>query len=137
MGYYTTFHAEIVLRKDIPKYLTQLLTQLVCDNCYYGIALPEHPLFKCERWPSIFSRSGFLNEAPSFIRLPSGYYRITLRSVLKNYDDEIEKFVDWISPFIAGHKDRTCVGWQKGEIAPFGPINLYVSKQPREHASTK
>lgn len=129
MGYYTTFHADIVLKQDIPDNLAQLLALLIPAGVPDDVPLPTHPLFKCYRWGSLFSKSAFLEESPLFIQLPSGYYHLSIRAVFQNKDDEISKFLHWITPFVAGHKKQTYVGWQKGEDGYSGRINLYINKQ--------
>lgn len=128
MGYYTTFHADIVLQKNIPNELTELLTKLIHGAFSDNPALPSHPLFECYRWSSIFSKSAFWDESPSFVRLPSGYYKLSVRAVFQNKNDEINKFLDWISTFIAGHKKQNYVGWKQGEGDHWGRTNLYINR---------
>ncbi len=77
----------------------------------YQLTLPDHDLFKCPRWKDIGRMSSF-----SFLPIPvttmdeqirgEGIYNLFLRCDLKNYDDEIELFIDWIKPYM-----KKCYGW--------------------------
>lgn len=62
--------------------------------------LPNHPFFFCERWSSLFMMS-------TGIDLHDGYKVIytnltitfEVQSHIKDYDNEITKFHDWIMPY--------------------------------------
>lgn len=74
--------------------------------------LPDHPFFKCDRWGAITRCSSCyfaVIQNPSIYHIDSIPKRLELssRANLKNYDNEIEKFLDWIHPHIEqGSGDR-------------------------------
>lgn len=44
-----------------------------------------------------------------------GQWVLELDTYFKNYNDEIEHFVDWIAPYVGGRKKKQYLGWSKGE----------------------
>lgn len=63
-------------------------------------ALPDHPLFKTDRWDCML-RMEDLHVA----KLQKGFmdkWSVVAHSNFKNYDNEIDKFVDWIRPHLCG-----------------------------------
>lgn len=144
MGYYTEFIAEIVLRKDTPEDVIQHLKTWIIERDY---ELPEetvffsnaevpkptiqHPFFECERWFMLFCSNNFNSDkVPSRMHQPRGTgscWVLEFDSEFKNYDSEIDKFVDWISPYVAGHKAKQFIGTQQGEDEET-PRNIYIDK---------
>ncbi|MEK5109904.1 hypothetical protein MHI57_24895 [Cytobacillus sp. FSL K6-0129] len=62
--------------------------------------VPDHELFKSARWRFMLRGDSYYfdGDSHSVIRFDQfGTWYVTIRCNLKNYDDEIEKFVDWIS----------------------------------------
>lgn len=66
--------------------------------------LPEHPLFKTPRWQFLFSCSSYYFVPRSVCKFEydeiGKYWVLISRADLKNYDDEIAKFIDWIEPYL-------------------------------------
>lgn len=74
-------------------------------GCDVAARLASHPLFRCERWLAIgHGMSAYFDTDPksSMVQLENGTWRIESVSNLKNYDDEIEKFFDWLRPMVVG-----------------------------------
>jgi hypothetical protein len=76
------------------------------------IKTPDHPFFKCFRWNNIGHMSSFYF-MPFTVRykqnqngINQGAY-VFLRCDLKNYDNEIDLFLDWIKPYMTGY-----YGWK-------------------------
>lgn len=66
--------------------------------------LPDHPLFDTERWGTMLQCDSYYFVADTystfrFDDIGQSWY-LCVRCNLKNYDNEIEKFVDWIMPYI-------------------------------------
>lgn len=66
--------------------------------------IPTHPLFETERWQSLFRCDSYYFAAKthsdvSFDPVTATWF-VTVTSNLKNYDDEIGKFIDWIAPHL-------------------------------------
>lgn len=87
--------------------------------------LPDHPLFKTPRWFLIGNCSSYYHipESSGCIKT-EGYGYIFSRSDFKNYDQEIELFLDWIYPFIDEESSWPFMGWywyEESEV-PFAII---------------
>ena len=110
MGMYTELVFGCSLKKDIPDEVVNILRYL-SDNDAYESSLPQHPFFNCSRWRFIGSGSSCYFGGSShfeFVVDSVMGYRISLRCNIKNYDDEFQKFIDWIMPYIdygAGQKE--------------------------------
>jgi hypothetical protein len=141
MGHTTEFSFKIKLRKDIPndvfefisglmEYDDNLQHYLVSEQCnvpidgdtnrllyqsakyhpnrkYENIS---HPFFECTRWWHILcSKQGNGNDGVFYKN--AHYWTIDIFVDFKDYDNEIEKFLNWILPFIAGRKKKQYIGW--------------------------
>lgn len=67
--------------------------------------LPEHSLFKTDRWKYMLHCDSYYFAGTTHSNLKCDTilgirYFLTIRSNLKNYDSEIEKFLDWLCPYI-------------------------------------
>lgn len=81
-------------------------------------SLPDHPLFQTSRWPLLLSCSSYYFVPRSTCLLEfddiGDYWVIISRSDLKNYDNEIEKFIDWLRPHLEDAADRM-IGYSRYE----------------------
>jgi hypothetical protein len=102
MGMYTEINCAFEMKKDTPVEVLNLLKYMVGDVLDEPVYLPDHPLFKTSRWSYVLRCDSYYfdGDSHSTVRLDdiSNSYYVTIRSNLKNYDDEIDKFIDWISP---------------------------------------
>ena len=100
---YTEFHFNCKLREDISNEVIKLLEYMITDH-EIPSTLPDHPLFSTERWLYMLRTSSYYFDADthSTIRLDKidNKYHLCIRCNLKNYDEEIEKFIDWIRPYL-------------------------------------
>jgi hypothetical protein len=103
MGMYTELRVSCRLKKDTPKEVIDTLRYLVISSAY---KLPphdiDHPFFKCQRWSAIFScGSAYFDDEPqsAMVRIGDQWHLLSVAN-FKNYDGEISKFVDWLSPHI-------------------------------------
>lgn len=71
--------------------------------------IPHHPLFMCDRWKHIGSCSSHYHHPKAMSDINENGYLFS-RSDLKNYDDEINKFLDWFWPFVEESPGQ-CIGW--------------------------
>lgn len=110
MGHYTDFYfkAKLNLSRDVADFVT---TSLIMTNI--ESAPPEHEFFKCERWTQLFCEdSSFYNKTQSISQnIERRYYTVEIWSCFKNYDNEVEKFLEWIKPFVIGRKKKIYLGW--------------------------
>ena len=116
MGMYTEIVFKATVRKDIDKKAMQILEHLFNSGPRPDkLELPEHAFFETWRWQSIGSCSSFYHHPRSVsdwydVEYSDSIY-IFSRSDLKNYDSEIDKFFDWIMPYI-DEPGGQCIGWR-------------------------
>jgi len=103
MGDYTRFKFTASLRIDTPSEVLQTLRALVDGTTEALLSVPQHALFRTERWdmlvrggPSYFEHP----EAPEMHTVDDSI-RLSFHCALKNYGREIEAFCDWIGPYVA------------------------------------
>jgi len=109
MGMYTELIFGCGLKKETPKDVIDILKYMCDENndkSTEGLVIPNHPLFGDTRWRIMFQCSSYYfgaNEGLSKLWYDdiSKNWRISTRSNLKNYNDEIELFLDWIKPWIS------------------------------------
>lgn len=114
MGMYTELILGAELKKDTPKEVVDILKGMAKGKrIWKKSVLPKHEFFQAERWQWLFTMGSF------YFGVHNGYaeiwfedicdsWHISSRSNIKNYDSEIEKFLDWIKPYIdqgTGYRD--------------------------------
>lgn len=116
MGMYTELHYNVELSKDVPEDVINILKFMVGDSEDEPSTLPNHPLFGDTRWRFMLRCDSYYFNADthSTLRLDgiSHSYYLCIRCNLKNYNDEIELFIDWIDPYL-----DECIA--KGEFLGF------------------
>ena len=125
MGMYTEFVFGAMLHERTPKNVLRILENL-CEGegDYNDLILPNHEFFACDRWRWIATMSSYYFGAPShstIVEDSQGGHRISIRANLKDYDNEIDKFVDWIKQYVEqGAGNRGLLGYQiyEGNTAP-------------------
>jgi hypothetical protein len=115
MGMYTELVLKCRVRDTTPDGIKEVLRHMFGNNVEPE-TLPEHPFFKSPRWSLLGKCSSYYHhpEALSGIFESSndwGDMYIFSRSDLKNYDNEIALFVDWITPYVDGY-GKACIGWE-------------------------
>ncbi len=105
---YTEIHFNSELKKDISQEILGILDYMLNLNKECP-DLPEHEFFKCDRWRMLFNCDSYSFDADTcstlrFDDIADAYY-LCIRSNLKNYDSEIEKFIDWIQPYLEKFED--------------------------------
>lgn len=112
MGMYTELLLKCIIKKDAPENVKQVVKFLFSKEEQPDV-LPEHEFFQCDRWQCIGSCSSYYHypEAISSINVEFDELYIFSRSDLKNYDSEIEKFIDWLNPYVDTYEGM-CIGWK-------------------------
>lgn len=109
MGMYTEIHFNAELRKDTPEEVIEILKYMVggdlIDDPMNDADLTSiHDLFHCDRWGFMLRCDSyyFSSDTRSTLRFDdiSKSYFLCIKSNLKNYSGEIEKFIDWIHPYL-------------------------------------
>lgn len=144
MGCYTQFHAKIPLRKDTPDDVVLLIMHAVYDPDFYSacidprndldgphpLILPEHEFFQQERWGNIFMRSNYYHETGArFTRSRSGYYDLEINCDINYGHVEVQCFLDWIKPWIAGRRKKQFLGyWRNDNMMGQDSVNEYIER---------
>jgi len=104
-------HTELVIKADTKTDLPPIVDS-VLQHLFNGAnepdALPDHAFFSCYRWSMVGRCSSYYHVPWADSKYSEGY--IFSRSDLKNYDDEIELFIDWIKPYL-DQMQGDCIGW--------------------------
>lgn len=103
MGVYTEFNIGIALKKDVPDNIIKILEYLLSDT-EQETKLTEHDFFNCDRWKIVLIGDsayfdGITDSKMEFDEMCKKYH-LNVRSSIKNYCNEIEKFMDFISSYI-------------------------------------
>jgi len=132
MGMYTTVSLKIKLKSSTPASIINFLKKTIVDG---DIGLPEstvmftskdvvkpafeHQFFKCDRWYMLFiSTNGEDLEGGRLVKHKDEcLFTILLDTEFKNYDSEVDEFLDWIKPYIRSRKKKQYLGWSKHESA--------------------
>jgi len=104
MGMYTEFHFNAKLKSDTPEEVLHILQYMLHEQPKLNTRLPDHALFKCARWDYMLvsDSSYFCAQTHSQVSvddLINSKY-LCIRCNLKNYNHEIQQFLDWIHPYL-------------------------------------
>lgn len=101
MGMYTEMVLNVSLVKDLDPDVVDVLSFLAGDADEPD-HLPNHPFFLCDRWAMVLRCSSYYFVPFAFAKFVNdeiGWY-LSTRFDMKNYDSEIEHFIDWLMPHI-------------------------------------
>jgi hypothetical protein len=110
MGMYTELYLTCRFKKDLPEEVIAVLKHLFGDfEDAPPTELPDHTFFECDRWKMIGRCSShyFVPMATSNLYFNEGntdQYFLTTRSDLKDYGGEIQKFLNWVMPYIEAYE---------------------------------
>ena len=102
MGMYTDFCFDAELKKDTPADVIELLKKW--QDRDWQPTVPPHPFFSLGRWRCIGADMSYYFDGPGYFNcvfdeIADTHY-LQVRGNLKNYEGEIESFVDWIKPYL-------------------------------------
>jgi hypothetical protein len=130
MGMYTEFVFATLIDNKNPEVI-DILKYMTGATDDRPITLPDHPFFKCDYWKILFTSDSayFEGDTHSSLRHEDtpGFkneWALTVRSNLTNYSAEIEKFLDWIRPYIIYRRGDEFKGYYRYEDAG-GPTLIY------------
>lgn len=102
MGMYTELFISTRI-KDVPEVI-DILKDMISGNHIELEQIPDHPFFYTTRWKHMLRCSShyFVPVASSLLEYSKigDFWVFTNRSDFKNYDNEIDLFVDWLNPYI-------------------------------------
>lgn len=106
MGMYTEFHFNVELKKDTPLEVLRILRFMTGQESFSSeeLSLPDHYLFTLDRWKYMLRTDSYYFPAQTFSKLyldkSFNTYYLNIRCNLKNYNQEIQHFIDWIKPYL-------------------------------------
>lgn len=103
MGMYTELVLGVNLKKD--EKVLDILRYMLNDSEQCP-ELPKHALFETDRWDIMLVCDShyFDGHAESNLRIDRiGVCTLNVRCNLKNYCDEIDKFLNWLAPYIRSY----------------------------------
>jgi hypothetical protein len=118
MGMYTELVLGVKLRNCTPDNVIDILKYMLDpERTELNVELPDHPLFKTQRWKyMLVSDSAYFGgHTESSIEEDDGIFTshtLNVRCNLKNYDSEIELFLHFIEPWI---RDDGFIGYTRYE----------------------
>lgn len=97
MGMYTELHFNSMLKRGTPQSVIDTLRFMLGD-LETQPPLPTHELFQCP-WFKYMLR----NDTYSTLQLwdVTNSYYLCIQSCFKNYENELGKFIHWITPYLA------------------------------------
>jgi hypothetical protein len=128
MGMYTELVMNFELKNSTSKEVVDILSFLFNDSERPDI-LPDHEFFKCDTWDFIGNGCSHYFTPFSLSRFKGGH--ISTRSDLKNYDREIEKFIDWVMPYIKAC-EGDFLGYSRYEEDREPTLIFFKSKDAKE-----
>lgn len=102
MGMYTEYLLRGSLKDDTPQQVRDVLTYLASrdwDERQEPDPLPDHPFFATARWECLGSRMSYYFPG-SVGHSEFSEHGFIFYGDLKNYNQEIAEFVDWIKPYL-------------------------------------
>ena len=114
MSMYTEIYVKAVLKEDVDDNVINILNYMLGmdDVELEDFEIPSHSLFKTDRWDSMLRSGSYYNTVKLFeYNDTSENYCLVVRSDFKNYQGEIGKFFDWITPYIEKYGDKTFIGY--------------------------
>lgn len=112
MGMYTELVIKCSIKEDAPQVVINVLDKLFNGVGNEILNLPDHEFFRCDRWRHIGSWSSYYHTPFALSKFEHDEISSHLfsRSDLKNYNNEISKFIDWLMPYVDEEVGQ-CIGW--------------------------
>jgi len=128
MGMYTELVLNVEVRKDAGQDVLDCLYNMVNNG---EQAKPpakdeENALFKTDRWRFMLKTGSFYFTpfSTSAYRELQGNFYLSIRTDLKNYSGEIEKFLEWLVQYVDGY-EGDFMGYKRYEERD-DPTLLYI-----------
>lgn len=130
MGMYTQLHFASELKKDAPKEVIEILKYMAGSNLELEELknLPDHAFFECSRWDILFKCDSYYfdynTHCDFFFDGITDSWHLSVTSNLKNYSHEIDKFIDWITPYL-NKRDGEFLGYSRYEETEYPELIFY------------
>lgn len=114
MGMYTELMINARVNNDMN--VINILKKMAGDDTV-SVTLPDHPLFKTDRWQFMLRCSSYYFTPVTTNVLSyddiGDYWCFINVSSFKNYDNEVSKFFDWIKPHLESENEM--IGYHRYE----------------------
>lgn len=103
MGMYTELHFNAELKQETPQRVLDTLAAMTRAQSGSFDPPDDHPLFRTSRWRMMLLSDSyyFAGDTSSTLNYDTAnFWTLSVRCNLKNYDDEIGHFIDWIMPWV-------------------------------------
>ena len=131
MGMYTQIYVKATFKENLSDNVVNIIKYMLKmdDIKLEDLDLPNHPLFKTDRWEWMLQSSSFYHipfavNRFEYNEISKNYYLIAVAD-FKNYDGEIGKFFDWIKQYLYKGWDKQFIGYSLYEEA-IEPILYYL-----------
>lgn len=105
MGMYTRFVLNVALIKDVPEQVVNIITQMLHSDQIPAAEGLNDPIFQTDRAVWMLRCSSYYHDNinnVSFVKDEiSNQWKLSVVCDLKNYENEIELFCNWIAPYVA------------------------------------
>lgn len=102
MGMYTELNIGVNLKGDTPENIVEILKYMLGD--IDTVKTTDHRLFETKRWHMMLVCDSYYFDGRTDSSIKwndiSEEYELNVRCNLKNYDDEIALFLDFIRPYL-------------------------------------
>jgi hypothetical protein len=138
MGMYTEFHFNSELKRETPKEVIEILKYMVGEREVEPETKPKHELFSDNnRWRFMLTSDSYYFDADTNSTLKKDDmtkdYYLCIRCNLKNYHQEIQKFIDWIMPYLEKY-DGEFIGFYRYEENDYPTLIHYKNQADRTSA---
>ena len=121
MGMYTEIYVNVDLVEDTPQKVIDVLEAICCSN-----ELPEgYP----SRWEYLFSSGSYYTPNTCVSKLSfstiSKQYSLLGKGDIKDYNDEIVQFFEFIEPYVDKLGEKTFIGYYRYEESE-EPVLVYA-----------
>lgn len=111
MSVITEVKLTIPLRSDTPEDILNLM-----DNCLvniYSQQTPTHPFFSTQRWRVLFKTFGYTDYDIPYLHRKATGYTLHIHADINYEDGEIVQLMEWLRPYIKGHKKKLFLGTRR------------------------
>lgn len=104
MGMYTELNIGVNLIPETPKNIIEILEYMLGENENDNIETTNHPLFLTDRWRYMLRCDSYYFDSRTDSSMSKDditkRYELNVRCNLKNYDNEIDLFLNFIQPYL-------------------------------------
>lgn len=135
MGMYTELVLSCRIKNDpVAVEVLKFMCGKMGSDDALPLNLPEHPLFATTRWCRMFHSASyyFVPHSVAVFKQDAEIHTarewsLIVRCDLKNYDNEIEKVIDWLQPYLAAMSGEM-IGYHRYEESDH-PTIIYTSER--------